>query len=186
MVVYSELQNGKYDEKRGISEERYALQLYASGQYLDYNYSEEQLVELIARHFDNTMEDYVTLQGYKDMDSLCQFLVVREARRKEIRTRRQTENNGNNQTNRTHNYRPSRNENTYRYNEYRDNEGQRYTNNFHQNRYKQNRNGYQQNRFQNNGRNYKIQPYQPNPGRENFNTGNQYNNHKGQGREQNR
>uniref|UniRef100_A0A6P7H495 Cilia- and flagella-associated protein 45-like n=1 Tax=Diabrotica virgifera virgifera TaxID=50390 RepID=A0A6P7H495_DIAVI len=186
MVVNSELQNGKYDEKLGMSEEKYALQVYASGQYLNYNYSEEQLVELIARHFDNTMEDYVTLQGYRDMDSLCQFLVVREARRKERRTRRQTENNGRNQTNRTHNYRPSGNENTYRYNGYRDNEGQRYTNNFHKNRYEQNRNGYQQNRFQNNGRNYNSQPCQPNTGRENFNRGNQYNNHNGQGREQNR
>ncbi|XP_050515693.1 putative uncharacterized protein DDB_G0282133 [Diabrotica virgifera virgifera] len=186
MVVNSELQNGKYDEKLGISEEKYALQVYASGQYLNYNYSEEQLVELIARHFDNTMEDYVTLQGYRDMDSLCQFLVVREARRKERRTGKQTENNGNNQTNRTNNYRQSRNENPYRYNGYRDNEGQRYTNNFNQNRYEQNRNGYHQNRFQNSGRNYNNQPYQPNAGRENCNRGNQYNNNNGQGREQNR
>uniref|UniRef100_A0A6P7FZY6 Reticulocyte-binding protein 2 homolog a-like n=1 Tax=Diabrotica virgifera virgifera TaxID=50390 RepID=A0A6P7FZY6_DIAVI len=70
MEINNELQNGKFDERKGISEERHALQIYNNAQHLEYNYSQEQLVELIARHFDETMEDYVTLQNYRDIDSL--------------------------------------------------------------------------------------------------------------------
>uniref|UniRef100_A0A6P7GAB4 Serine/threonine-protein kinase prpf4B-like n=1 Tax=Diabrotica virgifera virgifera TaxID=50390 RepID=A0A6P7GAB4_DIAVI len=76
----------------GISEKTYALQLYNNAKHIQYNYSSEQLVELIARHFEDTLEDHITLQNYKDIDSLCQLLQIREAKRREREIRRSQEN----------------------------------------------------------------------------------------------
>uniref|UniRef100_A0A6P7HA62 Uncharacterized protein LOC114348124 n=1 Tax=Diabrotica virgifera virgifera TaxID=50390 RepID=A0A6P7HA62_DIAVI len=67
MEINKELQNGKYNDRM------------------------EQLVELIARHFEETLEDHITLQNYKDIDSLCQFLQIRESRQRERKSRRSQE-----------------------------------------------------------------------------------------------
>uniref|UniRef100_A0A6P7H440 Centrosomal protein of 85 kDa-like n=1 Tax=Diabrotica virgifera virgifera TaxID=50390 RepID=A0A6P7H440_DIAVI len=63
MEINKELQNGRYNDRI------------------------EQLVELIARHFEETLEDHITLQNYKDVDSLCQFLQRRESRLRERKSR---------------------------------------------------------------------------------------------------
>uniref|UniRef100_A0A6P7H8K4 Myb-like protein Z isoform X1 n=1 Tax=Diabrotica virgifera virgifera TaxID=50390 RepID=A0A6P7H8K4_DIAVI len=91
MEINKELQNEKYNDRMGISEKTYALQVYTNAKYLQYNYSSEQLVELIARHFEETLEDHITLQNYKDIDSLCQFLQIRESRQRERKSRRSQE-----------------------------------------------------------------------------------------------
>ncbi|XP_050501572.1 GATA zinc finger domain-containing protein 14-like [Diabrotica virgifera virgifera] len=91
MEINKELQNGKYNDRMGISEKTYALQIYNNAKHLQYNYSSEQLVELIARHFEETLEDHITLQNYKDIDSLCQFLQIRESRLRERKSRRSQE-----------------------------------------------------------------------------------------------
>uniref|UniRef100_A0A6P7GTC1 Serine/threonine-protein kinase prpf4B-like n=1 Tax=Diabrotica virgifera virgifera TaxID=50390 RepID=A0A6P7GTC1_DIAVI len=77
--------------RMGISERTYALQIYNNAKHLQYNYSSEQLVELIAKHFEETLEDHITLQNYKDRDSLCQFLQIRESRLRERKSRRSQE-----------------------------------------------------------------------------------------------
>ncbi|XP_050505427.1 fibronectin-binding protein PlpA-like [Diabrotica virgifera virgifera] len=61
LEINKELQNGKYNDRIGISERTYALQIYYNAKHLQYNYSSEQLVELIARHFEETLEDHITL-----------------------------------------------------------------------------------------------------------------------------
>ncbi|XP_050515563.1 uncharacterized protein LOC126890563 isoform X1 [Diabrotica virgifera virgifera] len=91
LEINKELQNGKYNDRMGISERTYALQIYYNAKHLQYNYSSEQLVELIARHFEETLEDHITLQNYKDIDSLCQFLQIRELRLRERKSRRSRE-----------------------------------------------------------------------------------------------
>uniref|UniRef100_A0A6P7GXM7 Myb-like protein Z n=1 Tax=Diabrotica virgifera virgifera TaxID=50390 RepID=A0A6P7GXM7_DIAVI len=68
MEINKDLQNGRYHDRMGISEQTYALQLYNNAKQLHYNYSSEQIVELIARHFEDTLEDHITLQNYKDID----------------------------------------------------------------------------------------------------------------------
>uniref|UniRef100_A0A6P7HI30 Uncharacterized protein LOC114349077 n=1 Tax=Diabrotica virgifera virgifera TaxID=50390 RepID=A0A6P7HI30_DIAVI len=90
--INKELQNGRYHDRMGISEQTYALQLYNNAKHLHYHYSSEQIVELIARHFEDTLENHITLQNYKDIDSLCQFLQIRKARIREREIRRSQEN----------------------------------------------------------------------------------------------
>uniref|UniRef100_A0A6P7F1S2 Trichohyalin-like n=1 Tax=Diabrotica virgifera virgifera TaxID=50390 RepID=A0A6P7F1S2_DIAVI len=51
-----------------------------------------KLVELIARHFEDTLEDHITVQNYKDIDSLCKFLQIRKAKMRERNIRRSQEN----------------------------------------------------------------------------------------------
>uniref|UniRef100_A0A6P7GWZ7 General transcriptional corepressor trfA-like n=1 Tax=Diabrotica virgifera virgifera TaxID=50390 RepID=A0A6P7GWZ7_DIAVI len=91
MEINKELQNGKYNDRMGISEKTYALQIYNNAKHLQYNYSSEQLIELIARHFEETLEDHITLQNYTDIDSLCQFLQIRDSRQRERKSRRSQE-----------------------------------------------------------------------------------------------
>uniref|UniRef100_A0A6P7GY92 Myb-like protein X n=1 Tax=Diabrotica virgifera virgifera TaxID=50390 RepID=A0A6P7GY92_DIAVI len=55
------------------------------------NHLKYEAVELIARHFEETLEDHITLQNYKDIDSLCQFLQIRESRLRERKSRRSQE-----------------------------------------------------------------------------------------------
>uniref|UniRef100_A0A6P7GU22 Uncharacterized protein LOC114340765 n=1 Tax=Diabrotica virgifera virgifera TaxID=50390 RepID=A0A6P7GU22_DIAVI len=68
---------------------------YEEGLWFDSKEEEfdKQLVELIARHFEETLEDHITLQNYKDIDSLCQFLQIRETSLRERKSRRSQEDN---------------------------------------------------------------------------------------------
>lgn len=51
-VVKNELHSRKFDINRGISYHRYAIQIYSVTQYLDANFSEEYLLDLLIQHFD--------------------------------------------------------------------------------------------------------------------------------------
>uniref|UniRef100_A0A6P7H791 Uncharacterized protein LOC114347985 n=1 Tax=Diabrotica virgifera virgifera TaxID=50390 RepID=A0A6P7H791_DIAVI len=91
--INKELQNGRYLDRKGISEKNTCTTIIQQcKKLLHYNYSSEQIVEVIARHFEDTLEDHITLQNYKDIDSLCQFLQIREAKMREREIRRSQEN----------------------------------------------------------------------------------------------
>lgn len=52
--------------------------LYNTAQYLDAQFSEEYIVDMIIQHFDEGMEEVMTLYNFKSMDTLCQFLISQE------------------------------------------------------------------------------------------------------------
>ncbi|CAG9828477.1 unnamed protein product [Diabrotica balteata] len=150
--INQELQNGKYHEKMGISEERYALQIYNNSKYLEYKYSTEQLVEMISRHFEETLEDHVILRNYQDIDSLCQFLQLKEAKRREMRNRRQHDQYNGPERRYSSNY-DQRNRHPRSTNEYRP----RNYNNYNRQQNYDNRNDTQHRTYENHNRNRDAQ-----------------------------
>lgn len=74
-IVQNELHSGRFDYNRGNSFHRYAMQLYSSAQYLEANFTEEYIVNMIIQHFDETIEEIMALYNFNTMDSLCQFLI---------------------------------------------------------------------------------------------------------------
>lgn len=117
---------GKYNPNRRTYHE-YAMQLYTTSEYLDSEFPEEYIMSSVIQDVDYSLEGIMALYIFKDMVSLCQYLIKQEWRRKnndnfkqvnnryrQLNNENNSNNNGNNPGNKEfNNYRGNFDNNQY-------------------------------------------------------------------------